>query len=410
MTSAVVIAACTVGDGGILLPTRASAAIQAWNDQTTSALAASPSSRSIRVLVGGDLLPHRPMLSEPSQIASALAPLHSLFESADAVVANYETATGTVSAAEDRRLVYGVEPGWMDAIAGSGVTAVTLANNHACDLGRAGLEASIEAAKGSMVGLGAANADPWRASTIAEKNGHRVCAVAWTTFLNDAGSSCEKSGEIAVAPLGRKGTERATRAIAAARASGCDATIAIFHGGLEYEPQVAVVRAQARAAAEAGADAVVIHHPHVPSPLRIFVASDGRRVPIFESIGNLVSNQGESWTASYPATQIDRHLVYLNGTTRVGLLADLSFDFPVRGVGTRPEVHWGYHVIWDDNDHAANRANPTPHIEARLLDAVDDARVVAKLTHDRALGELLRSPCWLDTSLPDPRTGSTNCL
>jgi len=340
------------------------------------------------------------MLSEPSQIAAALAPLRSLFASADAVVANYETATGAVAATDDRRLVYGVEPGWMDAIAGSGVTAVTLANNHACDLGRAGLEASIQASHGSLVGLGAAADDPWRAQVIAEKNGRRVCAVAWTNFLNDARSACEKSGEIAIAPLGRTGAQRVTQAIAAAHASGCDATIAIFHGGLEYEPQVSPVRAQAITAAEAGADAVVIHHPHVPSPVRVILTRDGRRVPIFESLGNLVSNQGESWTDSYPAKQLDRHVVYLNGTTRAGLLAELTFDFPEAGANASfgPAVRWGYHVVWDDNDHAADRSNPAPHIEARLLDAIADARVVTKLSEDHVLHQLLHGPCWLESS------------
>ena len=338
------------------------------------------------------------MLLEPSQIATALAPLRSLFATADAVVANYETATGQVSDTEDRRLIYGVEPAWMDAVADSGVTAVTIANNHACDLGRVGLEASIRAAEGSLTALGAANDDPWRARTIAEKNGHRVCAVAWTTFTNNARSSCEKSRELALAPLDRKGTARAVSAIADARASGCDATIAIFHGGIEYEPQVYRVRTQAFAIAEAGADAVIIHHPHVPSPVRVAITSDGRHVPIFESIGNLVSNQGESWQENLPPTQTDHRIVYLNGTTRAGLLAEMDFAFPPTGSKARVEMSWGYHVIWNDNDHVSDKTNKTPLIEARLLSPTGDEKLVTNLSRDKALRELLCGPCWLEAS------------
>ncbi|MEO8796258.1 MAG: CapA family protein, partial [Polyangiaceae bacterium] len=322
------------------------------------------------------------------------APLHALFASADAVVANYETATGSVDAARERALVYSVDPAWMDAVAGSGVTALTLANNHACDLGTAGLTATIDAARGNVVGLGADREDPWKARTVAEKNGRRVCVVAWTTFVNDAGSACERSDALALAPLGKRGTERAAQAIRNARASGCDVTIAIAHGGLEYEPQARPMRAQALAIAEAGADAVVLHHPHVPSPIVVAETSDGRRVPIFESIGNLVSNQGESWTTAYPPMQADHRIVYLNGWTRAGIVAEVDIDVD----GPKPALTFGYHVVWTDNDHLADKSNKTPRIATRVLDPVADAAITHQLGRDRKLGPLLASPCWMESS------------
>jgi len=54
-------------------------------------------SEPLRVLVGGDLIPHRPSLAAPSSILSALTPLTPVFKQADAVVANYEAATGELS-------------------------------------------------------------------------------------------------------------------------------------------------------------------------------------------------------------------------------------------------------------------------------------------------------------------------
>lgn len=398
LVAAAAVAVCTFGDGGAspnVAPVAAPAAtLASWAPSDREVTRGGGAHTELRVLVAGDLLPHRPMLSEPSQIASALAPLHELFASADAVVANYETATGSVDAARERALVYGVDPAWMDAVAGSGVTALTLANNHACDLGADGLTATIDAARGNVVGLGADREDPWKARTIAEKNGRRVCAVAWTTFVNDAEGRCARSPALALAPLGRRGTERAAQAIRDARASGCDVTIAIAHGGLEYEPQARPMRAQAFAIAEAGADAVVLHHPHVPSPIVVAETSDGRRVPIFESIGNLVSNQGESWTTAYPPMQADHRIVYLNGWTRAGVVAELDIDVE----GPRPALTFGYHVVWTDNDHVADRSNKTPRIAARILDPVADAAITGKLARDRALGPLLASPCWMEAS------------
>ena len=96
-------------------------------------------------------------------------------------------------------------------------------------------------------------------------------------------------------------------------------------------------------AADAGADAVVVHHPHVPSPVRVYVARDGRKVPIFESVGNLVSNQGESYRASYPPVSPQR-LVSLNGWTRFGVIADLEWAWPAGAQpSTRPSLGYGFH-------------------------------------------------------------------
>src|SRR4029077_14255194 len=106
--------------------------------------------------------------------------------------------------------------------------------------------------------------------------------------------------------------------------SGCDAVITILHGGTEYEPQAPGPLLQARHAALAGADAVVIHHPHVPSPVEVIATPDGRRVPVFESVGNLVSNQGESYRLPlFPNSP--RRLISLNAWTLLGVLADLEW-------------------------------------------------------------------------------------
>lgn len=63
-----------------------------------------------------------------------------------------------------------------------------------------------------------------------------------------------------------------------------DVVVVIFHGGREYSPVPPpyVVR-ELRQIAEAGADAVVAHHPHVPQGIEIH-----RGVPIAYSLGNFV--------------------------------------------------------------------------------------------------------------------------
>ena len=354
-----------------------------------------PLDRALRVIVGGDILPHRPSLIAPAAIHAALAPLGGLFAKADAVIANYEAATGDVDP-KAFRLAYSAPPGWLEELPKSGLHAVTVANNHACDLGEAGLDATLEAAgKSGLIALGADASDPWAPRTIVEQSGKRICAIAWTTLSNSEGG-CSRSRHLAVAPLSVAGKQRIDRAFARARTQ-CDATIAIFHGGAEYAPQTTLVMDQAAHAAEAGADAVVIHHPHIASPVVVHKAKDGRNVPLFASVGNLATNQGESWKPPmFPVLTENRHLVCVNGWTRLGVLADLSFTFDPKE-HARPRLDWGTHLVWIDNEHAEDRAVAMPKIEARLLDPSSDKAIVEALSKDRRGPlALFSDPCWFE--------------
>jgi Bacterial capsule synthesis protein PGA_cap len=358
-----------------------------------------PLDRPLRVIVGGDLLPHRPSLVTPSAIHAALAPLAPLFAKADAVVANYEAATGDLDP-KVARLEYAAPHGWLEELPKAGLQAVTVANNHACDLGEPGLDATLDAAsKSGLVALGADATDPWAPRTIVEEGGKRICAVAWTTISNSDGV-CSRSRRLAVAPLTGAGKQRIDRALAKARAQ-CDATIAILHGGEEYAPQTTMVMDQASHAAEAGADAVIIHHPHIPSPVVVHPTRDGRNVPLFASVGNLVTNQGESWKPPmFPVLPENRRLVCVNGWTRLGVLADLSFAFDAK----ETRLDWGLHLVWIDNEHAVDRAIATPKIAARLLDPEKDRAIIDKLSEDtRGPRALFSDPCWIEHGSTSPR-------
>ena len=369
-----------------------------------AAPAASPTSPpALRVLVGGDVLPHRPRLLSPARIAGALAPLRPLFDEADATIVNYESATGDPGdlTPASSRIALAAPSAWMGELARARVTAISAANNHACDLGEKGLDATLETANAlGLPAIGLDARDPWRARVVAEKGGHRVCAVAWLTFVNQPIAGCADSGKVALADFTNGGLARIDRAVAAARASGCDAVIAILHGGTEYELQARGPLVQARHAALAGADAVVIHHPHVPSPVAVIATPDGRRVPVFESVGNLVSNQGESWKPAYLPVRKDRHVISLNAWTRLGVLADLRWRWPEGSKpGDRPTLEWGYHLVWVDNEHAVHRSVAMPRIDARVFDPVADLAILAKLSTDQGGPTMLfRDPCWMEST------------
>ena len=348
----------------------------------------------LRVLIAGDVIPHRPSLAAPAAVASALEPLAPMFGKADAVVANYEAATGLLEK-KAFRLAYAAPPEWLEALPKVGIRAVTVANNHACDLGNSGVEATLEAAtkRGLTVFGGDAKGDPWAPRTLVERDGKRVCAVAWTTLINAEGP-CSRTTRLAIATESAAGRRKVSAAMRRARAT-CDATVAILHGGIEYVPQTPAVMGIARRAADAGADAVVIHHPHIASPVVVHATKDGRKVPIFASVGNLVSNQGESWKPPmFPVLRENRRLVCVNGWTRLGVLADLAFDF-----SETPKLDWRFHLLWTDNEHADSKA-PVPKIATRLLDPEKDAAIIERLSDDE-LGpvSLFDDPCWVERPL-----------
>jgi poly-gamma-glutamate synthesis protein (capsule biosynthesis protein) len=314
-------------------------------------------------------------------------------------MANYETATGGTELFKGaHNMSLAAPPEWLSE-AGTHFHAMTVANNHACDLGRSGFAATLAAAKvaGVIPVGGDADRDPWQPRIIDERDGRKVCAVAWTTFVNAEGKACKTSGQLAIADFDRKGKVAIESAIQRARRSGCDGVVAIFHGGKEYVGPIWGVREQSRVAAEAGADAVVVHHPHVPAPAVILLTRDGRKVPVFESVGNLLSNQGESYELPN-SPESEKHLISLNAWTRLGVLADLSWSWPATAAAhDHPAFTYGYHLTWTDNDHAQHRNDPMPHISTRPLDPTKDKRLIDRLSTDtRGPIRLFTDPCWLE--------------
>lgn len=392
-----VLAAC----GGT--STRAPSESLATTTETTAALTVARSSpvaeaSTLRILVGGDIIPHRPRLLTPESIGLALAPMQPLFATAHAVVANHEAVVVDDTDRYDSvRAALVATPRWTRELAKSRIAAVTLANNHACDAGQGGLERTFGVVEElGMVGIGADALDPFRPRVLAARGGRRVCAIAWTARVNAESSKCASNGNVAVAPFGAEGDALIERAVKAARAAACDAVIAIGHAGEEYVQQTEPAREQARVAAAAGADVVVLHHPHVPSGIEVMTTDEGRRVPLFMSIGNLVSNQGETWRPGMAAAAVDRRRVSTNPWTRLGLLADLTFSWE-SGASTRPgsaSLSWGYHLVWTDNER--ERGASRERIATRPLDRAGDATLIATLTRDRkGPSRIFESPCWL---------------
>jgi poly-gamma-glutamate synthesis protein (capsule biosynthesis protein) len=189
-------------------------------------------------------------------------------------------------------LIFTGPPSGADALARALITVVSTANNHAWDYGRSALLetiAELDRVGVAHAGTGATLDAAW-APTVVEARGWRVGLVAVTDVFNFGPlEQSAASGYIA-----RADAQAVAHSIAVARARGADVVVVSVHGGDEYidQPQ-ARTRALYHALADAGADLVVGHHPHVVQGVEWYAGK-----PIFYSLGNVLMqmHRDHEWT------------------------------------------------------------------------------------------------------------------
>jgi poly-gamma-glutamate synthesis protein (capsule biosynthesis protein) len=170
-------------------------------------------------------------------------------------------------------------PVWVpQMLRNAGVAAVTLGNNHAMDFGYEGLAETIETFRNVTVetfGAGHNLADAAR-PFIAPFDGGAACLISMSrTWPEEFWATTTKPGTAFLGPA------ETARAIADCARDGYF-TIAIFHWGQELtrKPQQYQIEL-AHIAVDAGADAVIGHHPHIIQDIEVY-----RGKPIIFSIGN----------------------------------------------------------------------------------------------------------------------------
>ena len=160
--------------------------------------------------------------------------------------------------------------------------AATLGNNHVLDFGVESFEKTLRALDGrgvKRVGAGM-NAAEATKPLILDVRGVKVGIVSFTEGHDLSAATADKPGVFGW------DLDLAAKRIAELKPQ-CDAVIAIPHAGAEYIPFPPEYVQQAyRRLVDAGADAVVAHHPHVPQGIEF-----RNGVPIFYSLGNFVFYQ-----------------------------------------------------------------------------------------------------------------------
>lgn len=201
------------------------------------------------------------------------------FQNDDFTMINLEGPLTDSGNASSKRFAFRGPTAYTAILTGSSVEAVTLANNHAEDYGKAGYKATGEA----LTEAGVAYVEKDKTALVTIESGLKIGLYA--------GSFDFSAGDIKAS-------------VSALRKAGAEVVICAFHWGGEgkYRPSASQEKF-AHAAIDAGADIVYGHHPHVLQKIEHY--KDG---VIFYSLGNF-SFGGAVFPQDYDSAFVQQEII-----------------------------------------------------------------------------------------------------
>ncbi len=227
--------------------------------------------RGLRLLAAGDVT-----AATRSGSGSPFAEVAGLLSTADAVFVNLEAPlTARTTPALEKSVTLRTDPAAAGYLRAAGIGCVNLANNHQLDYGREGLLETLAHLEGAGIAWVGAGRDAREAAreVVLTRAGVRVALLAFTTDRRCAAT--DGPGVAVVEEPALLGRIRGLKA-------GCDHVLVSLHWGIEnvLHPTPAQQRL-ARACIEAGASAILGHHPH-----RVQAVEPYRGGVIYYSLGN----------------------------------------------------------------------------------------------------------------------------
>ena len=354
--------------------------------------------------VAGDVIPHQAVVqsaaaqdqaAKSSASAQGGTDLHGgwdvlfanvadVFRHADFGFVNLETPVAPNSSRGSKPFQFDAPIALVQSLKASGVKIVSFANNHVFDQGQPGFAETLQHLKEEgllFVGAASTAQDAWK-PVILEKNGIKIGWLGMTRWLNGH-HNVEQESQPHAAFLPYPGTgDEATGlseaglldAIKAARAQ-CDLLLVSIHWGVEYAPEPLPRDVElAHKMVEAGAGAVIGHHPHVLQQIETYTTQDQRNTVIFFSLGNFLANQSRAY--------VDDLMPDKTGEPRDSIVARFAVvrrDYGPGGI--RVELtQVGILPVWIENNHLGvkNGREKAPFIHPVFIDR-ELPRVQARL-------------------------------
>jgi poly-gamma-glutamate synthesis protein (capsule biosynthesis protein) len=250
-----------------------------------------PERDSLTLLAAGDNLFHDTLLAsclgkDGYDFTPVYGEVKSIVQSADIAFINQETVMAGEQFGYSGYPRFNTPRDIAKVLWETGFTLVNHANNHALDMGEAGLLATLDvwnAIPGlSCIGI---RRSPEESLVIA-KNNIRLGFLTYTSGTNGIPLPKDKPWLV---PLARQ--EAMKKEIAALRPL-CDILVVSMHWGDEYNAEPGAEQLNLAAfLAEQNVDLVIGHHPHVLQRFETLPRPDGKKMFCFYSLGNFISHQ-----------------------------------------------------------------------------------------------------------------------
>lgn len=204
-----------------------------------------------------------------------------LFHTDHLSVVNLESPVTQRGVRRQKPFTFRTHPRFLETITRAGIEAVSIANNHIYDFGKVGLYDTIAFLDSMNIGYFGAgkNHEAAHRPFIREINGVRVAILG---YYGGGEAPAARRNAPGVADRELNLIVRDVRS--AKNLRNADLVIVCFHWGTEKARRPdRSQRAFARAVIDAGADAVIGHHPHVLQGIELY-----KNKPIVYSLGNLI--------------------------------------------------------------------------------------------------------------------------
>ena len=266
----------------------------------------------LSILFTGDVLLDRGVrpIAERRGVAYLFDSVQTEFRQSDAVIINLECPlTDTVSPV-NKRYIFRANAEWAMDLQKVGITHAALANNHTNDQGRRGLQATYQHLTDAgivSIGYGCSYKEQVEPVVISKGNTH----VAVFNAVMMALENWQPASDSLVSAIADYHQQHPDTRI-----------VTVLHWGVEFNTFPSMnQRFLARQLADAGADAIIGHHPHVVQPIDTI----GHSLVCY-SLGNFVFDQ-------HPPQTRQCLMVRLNIKTGTSIAMDV---IPAKIVGCRP--------------------------------------------------------------------------
>ena len=261
------------------------------------------------VLCAGDVMAHSPNIKSAYNASTGEYDFNDNYdfvrkyiESADLAMCNMETTFkgGTPQGYP----LFNAPDALAAAVKGAGFDVAITANNHMMDTGFNGMQRTIEILRSQGLETTGSRYAGEKNYTVVDVKGVKVGVIAYTYETSGAGGGVSINGNFVsdesaelinsfnYHELESEDYGKIKQSMDGARADGAKVIIVYYHWGNEYQ-RAADDRqiAMAQHTADMGADIIFASHPHVLQSIEMLTSADGRKVPVYYSLGNFISNQ-----------------------------------------------------------------------------------------------------------------------